>query len=76
MSKKPTQAGAERLLTTAEVCAMLGISRVSLYRWVRGGIFPAPVSVSERNIRWRNSEVLRWIEQRPIPPAYASAEVA
>ena len=33
------------LIPTREVCARAGRSRVTLYRWVKAGLFPAPKNV-------------------------------
>ena len=53
-----------RLLTAPEVCELLSISAVSLYRWIRLGDFPAAVRLGARAKRWRSDEVQAWIETR------------
>jgi len=40
------------LLTEGDVCARLGISRVSLWRWIRAGRFPAPIYPGPATKRW------------------------
>ena len=34
-----------QFVTTREVCAMTGKARVTIWRWVEAGIFPAPKRV-------------------------------
>jgi prophage regulatory protein len=54
----------EKFLKTKEVCAMLGISRPTLHKWMRRGQFPMHVPLSERTVAFRASEVEAWIEAR------------
>jgi excisionase family DNA binding protein len=49
-----------RLLTQAEVCALLGISRFAVYEWVRDGKMPAPVVLGTRTQRWPEEEIARF----------------
>ena len=55
----------DRLLRLEEVLSHTGLSRSELYRKMQEGTFPGSVKVSERSVRWRESEVERWIEERP-----------
>lgn len=46
-----------------EICAM---SKSTLYRLVKAGEFPEPVSLGGgRSVAWRADEVAHWIENRP-----------
>ena len=40
------------LLTEAVLCDRLDISRVTLWRWVRAGRFPAPIYLGPNTKRW------------------------
>ena len=40
-------------------------SRSSIYRDVKAGKFPAPISLGERAIGWHESAIDRWIAERP-----------
>ena len=51
---------AQRLIRLAEVVAMLGIGRTSVYNYIAAGSFPAPVKVGEKSVRWKLSDVLAW----------------
>lgn len=50
------------LLTKEQVCEALGISRVTLWRWVESGIFPKPMQLGPRRIVWRPSAVDLFLE--------------
>jgi excisionase family DNA binding protein len=52
-----------RLMTAAEVARLLQISTRTLWRLLSCGRIPAPLRFGG-NVRWRQEEVLRWIEQR------------
>ena|ERR1700691_1202410 len=55
---------AQRLIRLAEVVAMLGIGRTSVYNYIAAGSFPAPVKVGEKSVRWKLTEVLAWRSRR------------
>ena len=56
----------ERLLNEREVEALLGVSRATLRRMVAAKRFPRPIRVGLRAVRWRRSEVLAWLDSRPL----------
>lgn len=51
---------ADFLLRRKEVERIAGISRASIYRLIRAGKFPAPVSLGTGAVRWRQSSVIAW----------------
>jgi prophage regulatory protein len=53
-----------QFLRASEVCALLRISRPTLWRLRRDREFPAPTSLSRRSIGWRQSEVEQWLDSR------------
>lgn len=55
----------DRLLRIAEVQKMTGLSRASVYRMVAAGLLPPQVRFSARCVRWRESEVLTYMEGLP-----------
>ncbi len=55
-------AAPDRLLTAKEVAAYVGVNVKRVYEL---GI-PA-VHISRRSLRWRQSDVLRWIDERRDP---------
>lgn len=48
----------EEWLTQKEVCQRLKISASTFYEAVRTGIFPKGLAITERNKRWRLSDIL------------------
>ena len=67
MSRNPDKLPPRRVLSANEVCAMLGISRPSLYAWVRNPEigFPKPVALGPNTVRYRVEDVERWFADRP-----------
>lgn len=53
-----------KILKLPDVMAATALSRSSIYDFVKRGIFPAPVKLSERAVGWLASEVDGWLEQR------------
>lgn len=54
----------ERFLRLPQVVAAVGYGRSTLYRLVKQGEFPAPVSLGARASAWLESEVNDWIQRR------------
>jgi len=54
-----------KILRLPAVIAVVGVSRVSIWRWVRAGTFPRPIRLGARAVGWRDSDVQRWLETRP-----------
>ena len=56
----------ENLLTYSEVMKLTGIrARSTIFERVQRGEFPAPLKLSPKYVRFRESEVLAWIESLP-----------
>ena len=56
------------LIPKKEVLRRTGLSYVSIWQRMREGTFPRPVRISDTgrpNVRWVESEVEAWIENRP-----------
>ena len=56
----------DRLLRRRQVEEMTGLSRSSVYRLMQDGEFPRPVRVGSNAVRWRLSDIVNWLESRPI----------
>lgn len=54
-----------KMLRAPEVMARTGLSRVTIWRRVRAGSFPAPIQLGENSIGWPESEITTWLESRP-----------
>lgn len=60
-----------RLLSVAEVAALLGISRSTLWRWISAGHFPSPLQVGPTvhgKRGWPSFMVESWLQARPAMP--------
>ena len=53
-----------RFLRISEVEALTGLSRTTIYDWSADGRFPRAVRLSGRAVRWIESEVLAWMDER------------
>lgn len=60
--KEPSMA--EKLLRRPEVQARTGLSRSTIYDWVKRGEFPRPVKLGTRLVAWRESDISDWLESR------------
>lgn len=66
----------DRLLRMPEVLERVAFSRSSLYRAFESGRFPSPVKLGQRSVAWRESEVSRWLAERPPVVAAPGVEAA
>ena len=57
--------GTDRLLTIKEVMAQCRIKTNTLYRLRKAGRFPQPVKISDRAVRWWQSEIDEYLKSRP-----------
>ena len=54
-----------RLMKLKEVVAATGLSRSSIYALIAEGLFPRPLQVGRRAVRWIEQEVQEWLSSRP-----------
>ena len=66
------------LLRIADVEKQTGLGRSAIYRRMGSGTFPEPVALGGGQVRWRQSEINAWVQDRPKvtfrTPAPAPAE--
>lgn len=62
-----------RILDVEEVTALVGVSRATLSRWQRDGVFPARRQLGRGRVGWLERDVCQWIETRPPAPGTAEA---
>ena len=53
------------LLTRREVERRTGLSRSTIYRKMSDGSFPVPLKISDRAVRWRESDIRAYVDSRP-----------
>jgi len=58
-----------RILRRPEVEARTGLSRSTLYDWMKAGAFPRPVALGARLVGWRETDVQAWLEARETKAA-------
>ena len=64
-----------RMLRFADVIECTGLSRTTIWRRIRAGTFPAPLSLGENSCGWPENLIQEWIESRPVVH-YANQEAA
>jgi prophage regulatory protein len=56
----------DKIIREPELLKLVGLSRTTLWRREKAGDFPKRRQLSSRSVGWVLSEVLEWIEQRPL----------
>lgn len=54
----------ESVLRLPVVKARTGLSRSSIYVFMKAGSFPRPISLGSRSVGWLDSAIDAWIEER------------
>jgi prophage regulatory protein len=52
----------DRILRPREAAQMLGICRITLWKWTRDGIFPPPIKIGPAAIGWRLSTLNLYLD--------------
>lgn len=52
-----------QILRRKQVERMTGLSRSTIYQWMKNGYFPTPVTLGRRNVGWELSDIQDWIQQ-------------
>jgi len=67
IAQNPVRDGDDELLTSARVCAIVGISTTTLSRWNTESPPRIPfVRLSKGNYRWRKSELEAYLERQHV----------
>ncbi|MGE5539628.1 MAG: helix-turn-helix transcriptional regulator [Gemmatimonas sp.] len=53
-----------KIFRRKQVEAHTGLSRSTIYAWVRDGLFPAPISLGPKAVGWLESELDAWLAER------------
>lgn len=48
------------LLQRKTVEKLSGLSRATIYRLIKSGKFPRPLSIGTGSVRWRQSDIISW----------------
>jgi prophage regulatory protein len=60
----PKPSNEPTLFRRPQVQQRTGLSRTTLYGYIKDGEFPAPVRLGARAVGWLESEVSEWIQAR------------
>lgn len=55
-----------RIISTKEMCQLVGRSRNTLYRWMEKGVFPARKEVAGITVGWLESDYLQWLHDMQV----------
>lgn len=47
---------------------LIGVGKTTLWRWVKEGVFPQPIRLSDGVTVWRLSDVQKWLEEKAHHP--------
>ncbi len=53
-----------RILRLPAVMAMLGVSKPTIYLWIKKGAFPKPLKIGPKASGWLKSELDAWVAER------------
>lgn len=56
----------EKVFRRAEVEAITGLARSTLYAQMHAGRFPLPVKLTSRAVGWMQSDLEDWLAKRPV----------
>ena len=54
----------EKILREKEVEQIIGVTRVTIWRWCGAGNFPKPIKLGENSKGWLESEIQNWIQSK------------
>ena len=64
----------DRLIRREDVAEILGVAISTTYKWQESGLLPAPIRIGPAAVRFRESELLAWLEGRPRANGKAPGE--
>ncbi len=53
-----------KFLKIKDVITITGLSRSSIYSFINQGTFPKQVQISARSVRWVDSDIEQWMNQK------------
>lgn len=60
------EAPSPRFLRMPMVVRMTGLGRSTIYKLISEKKFPGPVKLGSRAVAWRQADLDRWSEERPL----------
>lgn len=59
------------ILRVPDVCAVIQISKPTLYLWIREGLFPRGMKYGPNTVGWRRETVEAWVHEKMNPSVSA-----
>lgn len=59
-----TEPAVDRLLTADDLRTRFTLSRTTVFRWRRMGLFPDPIRLGPARVAWRESDIAAWLAAR------------
>jgi prophage regulatory protein len=60
----PKRLSPEELILHSDLKRLVPLSRTTMWRMERRGEFPRRISISDRRVAWRRSEIEAWLKRR------------
>lgn len=54
----------KRILRLPDVIALTGLSRSTIYAYMKANNFPKSVALGARSVGWLEADIVEWIESR------------
>ena len=54
------------LLNRSQVLDRIGMKPTQLYKNMKDGLFPRPIRIGKRAVRWRETDLIAWLERCPV----------
>jgi prophage regulatory protein len=68
--------GVPLMIRAAALAKQLGVSEVTIWRWRRDGVLPAPTEIGPNTVAWPCSTIEEWLRARPQRPGTPKADAA
>ena len=52
------------VLKITQTCSLIGISRTTLWRWTKAGIFPAAIQLGPNRVGYFEADIDAWINSK------------
>lgn len=59
----------ERLLRLSDVIKQVSLGTTTIYKLMNEGSFPRAIQIGQNSVRWRQSDIKRWIAERILKSA-------
>ena len=64
----------KRFYRTGELTKILGISRSTLHKWTKTGLFPKPFKLGTRAVGWSEVQIQEWVDTREPSDTFSKAD--